>query len=118
MRIGNEIMIAPVYTQNAKGRYVYLPEEMKLVKFGKDGAYTEEVLEKGHHYVEIALDEVPLFIRAGKCIPVAKAAQCVAQINTTYLELLGFEGAEYTLYEDDGIHKDYENPANFRVLKK
>ena len=26
--LGNEIMIAPVYTQNAKGRYVYLPEEM------------------------------------------------------------------------------------------
>ena len=25
--LGNEIMIAPVYTQNAKGRYVYLPEE-------------------------------------------------------------------------------------------
>lgn len=85
--------------------------------FGKDGAYTEEVLEKGHHYVEVALDEVPLFIRAGKCIPVAKAAQCVAQIDTAHLELLGFEGAEYILYEDDGIHKDYNHPSNQRNLK-
>ena len=25
--LGNEIMIAPVYEQNARGRYVYLPEE-------------------------------------------------------------------------------------------
>ena len=91
---------------------------MKFKKKKKEGRYTEEVLAQGHHYVEVALDEVPLFIREGKCIPIAKAAQCVAQINTTYLELLGFEGAEYTLYEDDGIHKDYENPANFRVLKK
>ena len=101
-------MIAPVYTQNARGRYVYLPEKMKLVKFGKGGAYTEEVLEKGHHYVEVALDEVPLFIREGRCIPVAKAAQCVEEIDTTQLELLGFEGAQYILYEDDGVHKNYD----------
>ena len=118
MMIGNEIMIAPVYTQNARGRYVYLPEEMKFVKFSKEGAYTEQVLEKGHHYVEVALDEVPLFIRKDRCIPVAKAAQCVEKIDTTNLELLGYEGAEYTLFEDDGIHKDYENPANYKVLKK
>ncbi|MDD6618044.1 MAG: glycoside hydrolase family 31 protein [Clostridiales bacterium] len=118
MMIGNEIMIAPVYVQNARGRYVYLPEEMKFVKFSKEGAYTEQVLEKGHHYVEVALDEVPLFIRKDRCIPVAKAAQCVEKIDTTNLELLGYEGAEYTLFEDDGIHKDYENPANYKVLKK
>lgn len=118
MMVGNEIMIAPVYTQNAKGRYVYLPERMKLVKFTKDNQYTEEVLEKGHHYVEIALNEVPLFIREGRCIPVAKAAQTVEKLDTENLELLGFDGAEYELYEDDGIHKDYENPENYKILKK
>lgn len=118
MMVGNEIMIAPVYTQNAKGRYVYLPERMKLVKFTKDNQYTEEVLEKGHHYVEIALNEVPLFIREGRCIPVAKAAQTVEKLVTENLELLGFDGAEYELYEDDGIHKDYENPENYKILKK
>ena len=118
MMIGNEMMIAPVYTQNAKGRYVYLPERMKFVKFTKDNQFTEEVLEKGHHYVEIALNEVPLFIREGKCIPVAKTAQNVESLDTANLELLGFDGAEYELYEDDGVHKDYENPENYRTLKK
>ena len=116
MVLGNEIMIAPVYTQNARGRYVYLPEKMKLVKFGKGGAYTEEVLEKGHHYVEVALDEVPLFIREGRCIPVAKAAQCVEKIDTMQLELLGFEGAQYILYEDDGVHKNYDEQGNYKKL--
>lgn len=29
---GDSAMIAPVYEQNAKGRYVYLPERMKLVR--------------------------------------------------------------------------------------
>ncbi len=31
--LGDGMMIAPVYEQNAEGRYVYLPERMKLVPF-------------------------------------------------------------------------------------
>ena len=80
--LGNEIMIAPVYEQNARGRYVYLPEEMKFIKFLPDGSISEEVLAKGIHYVDVALNEVPLFIRSGKCIPVAEAAECVKDIDT------------------------------------
>ncbi len=117
MMLGDEIMIAPVYTQNAKGRYVYLPEDMLFVKFTKDGAYTEESLKQGHHYVEIAINEVPLFIRKGRCIPLVKAAKCAEELDTTHMDVIGFADAEYTLYEDDGMHKDYENPKNYRVLK-
>ena len=103
LMVGNEIMIAPVYTQNANGRYVYLPEEMKFIKFLPDGTISEEVLEKGHHYVEIALNEVSFFIRSGKCIPVVDAAECVDKINMDTQKYIGYEGAEYTLYEDDGV---------------
>ena len=117
LMLGNEIMIAPVYTQNALGRYVYLPEEMKFVKFMPDGTIFEKVLEAGHHYVEVALNEVPLFIRKGKCIPLAQPAESVEALDTANLEMLGYEGAEYVLYEDDGVHKDYENPANLRTLR-
>lgn len=117
LMLGNEVMIAPVYTQNAKGRYVYLPERMKFVKFQKDGQVYQEVLEKGHHYVEIGLTEVPLFIRDKTCIPVAKkAARCVSALDTSRLDVLGFEGASYELYEDDGVGKDYGNPANRRMI--
>lgn len=117
MMLGNEIMIAPVYTQNARGRYVYLPEEMKFVKFLPDGSVSEEILEKGHHYVEIALNEVPLFIRHGKCIPLAKGAEYVDSLDTEHMSMLGYEGAEYTLYEDDGIGKEYDKKDNYRILK-
>ena len=116
LMIGNEIMIAPVYEQNAKGRYVYLPETMKFIKFLPGGGIYEEVLEKGIHYVEIALNEVPLFIRSGKCIPVAEAAEYVDAVDTEHLKLLGFEGAKYTLYDDDGIHKDFDMEKNCQVL--
>ncbi|MDO4329679.1 MAG: glycoside hydrolase family 31 protein [Lachnospiraceae bacterium] len=115
--IGNEIMIAPVYTQNARGRYVYLPERMKFIKFMPDGTLSEKLLESGHHYVEIALNEVPLFIRDRKCIPLAAPAEHVAALDTEHMELIGFSDAEYELYEDDGVHKDYENPSNWRTLR-
>ena len=32
LMVGESIMIAPVYTQNATGRYVYLPEDMLMVR--------------------------------------------------------------------------------------
>ena len=115
LMIGDEIMIAPVYTQNAAGRYVYLPEEMKQIKFLPDGSLEETILPAGHHYVEIALNEVVIFIRKGKCIPLAKTAQCVDQIDTSHMEMIGYEG-EYVLYEDDGVHMDYEKEENYRVL--
>ena len=116
--LGNEIMITPVYEQNGRGRYVYLPEEMKFIKFLPDGTISEEILAKGVHYVDVALNEVPLFIRKGKCIPVAAPAECVEQIDMESIRMIGYDGAEYELYDDDGIHKDYENAGNYRILKK
>ncbi len=117
LMLGDEIMIAPVYTQNAKGRYVYLPEEMKFVKFLPDGSVYEEILLAGHHYVEIALNEVPLFIRQGRCIPLAAPAEYMEALDTEHLMVIGYPGSEYVLYEDDGIHKDYDAPENLRTLK-
>lgn len=115
--LGNECMIAPVYTQNANGRYVYLPERMKMVKFLPEGTIFEEVLEKGHHYVEVALNEVLLFIRDGKCIPIVDAAETVDALDMGTLQMLGFPGAAYRMYDDDGVHKDYENPKNWKIVE-
>lgn len=98
--LGNEVMIAPVYTQNAKGRYVYLPEDMMLVRFMPDGSIEQKPLEKGHHYIDVPLNVVPLFIRNGKCIPIAEVAECVADINTDNLQYLGYNNCSYELYED------------------
>ena len=101
--LGNELMIAPVYQQNAIGRTVYLPEEMMFVKFLPDGSVSQEVLPAGTHFVKVALNEVPLFIRKGKAIPVAEAAQCVPAIREDTMCMLGYDGAEYDRYADDGV---------------
>ena len=118
LMLGDELMIAPVYQQNAKGRYVYLPEEMTFVKFRADGSIYQEVLPAGHHYVSVSLTEVPMFIRKGKALPIAKPAEYVEAIDTNDLTMLGYAGASYELYDDDGFGKDYENPSNYRTLIK
>lgn len=100
LMLGNEVMIAPVYAQNATGRYVYLPEEMMFVKFLPDGTISREILEKGHHYVEVALNEVPLFIRKDKAIPVVDVAECVEEIDLGTMQMVGYEGAEYERVEE------------------
>ena len=103
LMLGDEVMIAPVYTQNAAGRYVYLPEEMDFVKFLPDGTITEQWLPQGHHYVEIALNEVAMFIRKGRCIPLVDAAEYVDAIDLGTMQYLGDKTAAYELYDDDGI---------------
>ncbi len=118
LMLGNEVMIAPICRQNAAGRFVYLPEDMMLVKFlGDHSIYTEE-LKKGIHYVKAALNEVPLFIRKGCCIPVAEPAECVKDIRTDNLAVFGYAGASYELYEDDGISRDYDLDKYIRIIKK
>jgi len=114
--LGNEIMIAPVYTQNAVGRYVYLPEDMTAVRMA-GGELTLTEINKGHHFVEIPENEVVFFIRKGKCIPLCKAAEGTFELNTKDLELIG-TGEEYQLYTDDGMGFDFSNPDNLKLLKK
>lgn len=116
LMLAGEIMIAPVYTQNAKGRYVYLPEEMMFVKFLPDGTISTEILAMGHHYVSVPLNVVPLFIRQGKCIPVADVAECVADLDTSHMQRIGYENSSYTLYEDDGYTRDYDMETHCRRL--
>jgi alpha-glucosidase len=118
LMLGEECMIAPVYTQNAEGRTVYLPETMLFVKFMPDGSLYTETLKPGLHYVKVAVNEVPLFIREHRCIPVAKAAQRVETIDTKALELIGFAPAVYTLYDDDGFTTEYEKTDHYTALRK
>lgn len=116
--LGRELMIAPVYEQNARGRYVYLPERMKMLRFTRDGRIGETILEKGDHYVEVPLSDVVFFLREGHLLPLSKGGQCVDDVDFEDLAVISFgENAEYEYYHDDGFTRDYENPANFRVIR-
>ena len=114
--LGDELMIAPVYKQNAKGRYVYLPEEMMLVRMKSADSYTTERLPKGHHYVDIALDELVFFIRNNKAIPFGNTAANTSEINLSTLKLIGYPDCSYELYSDDGYSPVCEKSLNISIL--
>lgn len=86
--LGNECMICPVYEQNVSGRYVYLPEDMTFVKLSGENVETKP-MEKGVHFIEVALNEVPLFIKKGKQIPLCKPAMRTSELNTEGLTYIG-----------------------------
>lgn len=114
--LGNELMIAPIYKQNAQGRYVYLPEEMMLVRMHSSKDYTTEILPKGHHYVSVGLDELVFFIRNQKAIPFAESPENTAKTDYNTIQLLGYKGSSYELYADNGTSPNPEDSLTIKTL--
>ena len=106
--VGNEIMIAPVYKQNAKGRYVYLPEEMMLVRMRNYNNFETEILPAGHHWVKAELNELVFFIRKGKAVPMCEPAENTESIDYNSIRLTGYADCSYELYKDNGISPEPE----------
>lgn len=113
--VGDSLMIAPVYNQNAKGRYVYLPEEMAMLRFRGVDDYDTEILPAGHHYVGAGLFEMLVFVCPDKILVLTDGGECTDEVDCDHVKALAFvkTKAEYVWYEDDGMGKDYENPDNY-----
>ncbi len=104
--VGESIMIAPVYRQNAKGRTVYLPESMKMLQFDGDVLKEETVLEAGDHYIPVSLKEVVIFLRRGHTLPLTKPVNRTADIDfddVTYI-CHETEPKTYVWQKDEGNH--------------
>lgn len=113
-------MVAPVHTQNAHGRTVYLPEGMKMLRLRSVSDYDEEVLPAGRHYLPCELGEVLIFIRPGHTVPVAQPAANTAQLDDTFLTFWRFapdgQPAPYRMYTDDGVTTDHNKPEHWRIV--
>ena len=106
--VGDSILIAPVCEQNKSGRYVYLPEKMRLYRMRSQTDYDTEVMEKGDHYIECALNEVLVFVRPGCVLPLADARNVRSSYDVDFDDLtpLKFdenERVEYIRYFDGGL---------------
>ncbi len=115
--VGDSLMITPVYEENAFGRYVWLPEEMLLWKAKSYDKRHFAVMSQGSHFIEIDLDEVPIFIRKNKMIVLGRPASNVEAMDTDQLTVIAFidDVAEYTFYDDDGTSKEYENGSYAKI---
>ncbi len=116
LMVGESLMIAPVYTQNAKGRYVYIPEDMTQIRLNADSSITESEIKKGHHYIDVALNEIVFFVKGGRCVPLCDRAKNVDSIDYSTIKLYG-NGEKYELYTDDGVTTEY-SLDNIKTLCK
>ncbi|MBQ4129067.1 MAG: alpha-glucosidase [Ruminococcus sp.] len=116
LMVGSSIMIAPVYTQNAKGRYVYIPEDMTQIRLNADASITESEIKKGHHYIDVALNEIVFFVKSNCCVPLCNTAKNVDSIDYSTIKLLG-NGSKYELYTDDGVTTNVSTD-NIKTLYK
>lgn len=117
--VGENIMVAPVYTQNVTGRVVYFPERMKELVF-EEGKLTEgKIFEKGFSYVEMPIGTVHVFLREGYLLPVSKGGKCVEEVDFSNPELYSFGDAirPYEYYSDDGETTDYEKETHIRMIR-
>jgi alpha-glucosidase len=101
LMLGDQVMITPIYTQNAQGRYVYLPESMYMIVWQNGKIIEQKLLPKGDHYIKVALTEVVFFIKENCAIPLAPICDRTDNLNYDKLELIGAK-TNYELYTDDG----------------
>lgn len=102
---GESVMLAPIYEQNAVGRYVYLPEDMLCVRFRGTGIVSTTPMKRGHHWVSVPLTELVLFVRNGHLLPLGDGADCTDHLNNEHLEIIGYGDRElsYEMLDDDGV---------------
>lgn len=103
--IGENVLVAPVLTENSDFKKVYLPEgNWVYIPTGKFYTGSQWVI------LEVPLNTLPLFVKEGGMVPFQELQQYVGEkiIDQTELHVFPAEKSSYTLYEDDGISYQYE----------
>lgn len=116
--VGESLMCTPVYEQNARGRHVHLPEDMLLWKVKTHDHLDVELVEAGDHYLPVALEEMPVFIRQDRILPLTDAVSWMDERQPETLDVVVYlkEGARYELLHDDGISKSWEQGNDDRLM--
>lgn len=106
--LGEGCMIAPVLEQNAMGRYVYLPEDMLMIRFRSPEDYDLVPLEKGDHRIRLDLREFPLFVKRDRLVLLCPGGECSGELDDRSFTALSLTDREvsYDLYRDDGTNPD------------
>ena len=103
---GDDLLVAPVVTENEFQRKVYLPKGT-WYDFWNDDTYS------GPRTITIdaPLDRIPMFVRGGAIVPLRQVVQYVteAPIDPLTLEIYPEGHSSRQYYEDDGVSYDYKN---------
>lgn len=105
---GKELMVCPVTMSAAceSTKKCYLPKDVDWYDFN-----TGERFEGGKEIsVDLKLDNIPVFVKAGSIIPMEEKLDYANEVVDTPLLVKVFPGADgkFTYYEDDGESFGYE----------
>lgn len=101
--MGKGLLAAPLLNEGGK-RTVYLPNDTWY------DYYAGEVINGPKRItVNKALDEIPVYVRAGTILPVGPVTQYSEQVSTTPLEIHIYPGknGSFNMVEDDGTSYNY-----------
>ena len=108
---GPTLLVAPVTTQGATSRFVYLPAGADWYNYWTNEHFT------GGQKVNVAapVDTIPLFVRAGSILPVGAPILSTNE-QQSISEVRAYVGADasFDLYSDDGSTYAYES-GDFQV---
>ena len=110
---GPAFLVAPVTTQGATSREVYLPAGTDWYNY-----WTNERLKGGQTAkVTAPIDTIPLFVRAGSIVPLGSEILSTAEPQKI-AQVLVYPGADgdFVLYSDDGKTYAYEK-GDFKVTQ-
>jgi alpha-D-xyloside xylohydrolase len=110
---GPSFLVAPVTEFKARERQVYLPAGTGWYDF-----YTGR-MEMGGRTIRAAApyERMPLFVRAGSIVPIGPEMQHTREKLGAPITLHVYTGADgsFSLYEDDGVSRQYLNGAFSRI---
>jgi alpha-glucosidase len=102
---GDSLMIAPIYKPNSRKRFVYLPgTEWMLCKISNDLTIDSKIFSPGFHFVNVPLDDIPIFLKKDSLIILNKPMNYVGERKIEHLKVVGFvdKEAEFIYYDDNG----------------
>ena len=106
--LGEGCMIAPVYEQNAVGRYVYLPEDMLMIRFRSPEDYDLIPMSAGSRWIDCSLREFLLFVKKDHPVLLCSGGESTESLDDSSFTVLCMTDHEvsYDLYRDDGSDPD------------
>jgi alpha-D-xyloside xylohydrolase len=109
---GPAILVAPVTTEGATSRTVYLPQATWY------DFWTGEKQAGGRRMeADAPLDKLPLFVRAGSIVPMGPTMEWTTEKPADPIELRIYPGADgdFTLYEDENDSYRYEKGVHATI---
>jgi len=109
---GPAILVAPVTTQGATSRTVYLPQTTWY-----DFRTGEKVDGGRHMQADAPLEKLPLFVRAGSIVPMGPPMEWSTEKPADPIELRVYPGADgdFTMYEDENDGYAYQKGAHATI---